>query len=260
MDLKTLIFQKEDHLALVTLNRPQAFNCLNEEMWSEMSLVQDQIENDDDVRAVVIRAAGDKFSAGIDISLLGKIDTRYILKNLTRMQNLYNRWEIMNPPVICAINGLCFGAGTELALACDIRIASGDAVFALQEVNFGLSPDMGGSQRLTRVVGTSQAKRIILACEKLDAGEALRIGLVDKLCDTPDDLAAEALSMARRIAEKPPVAVKFAKKAINVAMESSLQAGLLYEQAQSACCFRSDDLKEAVAAFFEKRKPQFKGE
>ncbi|MFZ5633445.1 MAG: enoyl-CoA hydratase/isomerase family protein [Bacillota bacterium] len=258
MDLRTLIYEKKGHVAVVTLNRPQAFNCLNEEMWSEMSLVQDQIENDDDVRAVVIRAAGDKFSAGIDISLLGKIDSQYILKNLLKMQNLYTRWENMAAPVICAVNGLCFGAGTELALACDIRIASKDAVFAMQEVNFGLSPDMGGSQRLTRLVGPSQAKRIILACEKVNAGEALRIGLVDKLCEN-GELVKDSLALAQRIAEKPPVAVKFAKKAINVAMESSLQAGLLYEQAQSAFCFSTEDIKEAVAAFFEKRKPNFKG-
>ena len=258
MDLNTLIYEKEGHVAVVTLNRPGALNCLNEEMWSEMSLVQDDIENDDHVRAVVIKAAGDKFSAGIDISLLGKINSQYILKNLLKMQNLYTRWETMAPPVICAVNGLCFGAGTELALACDIRIASRDAVFALQEVNFGLSPDMGGSQRLTRVVGPSQAKRIMLVCEKLDAQESLRIGLVDKLCENAD-LAGEAMNMAGKIAQKPPVAVRFGKKAINVAMESSLQAGLLYEQAQSAFCFSTEDMKEAVAAFFGKRKPEFKG-
>lgn len=258
MDLKTLIYEKEGHVAIVTLNRPEAFNCLNEEMWSEMSLVQDEIENDDDVRAVVIKAAGDKFSAGIDISLLGKVDSQHILKNLTRMQHLYTRWEMMNPPVICAVNGLCFGAGTELVLACDIRIASKDAVFALQEVNFGLSPDMGGSQRLTRMVGPGQAKRLILACEKINAEEALRIGLVEKLCDG-GELVDEAVSMARKISEKPPVAVKFAKKAINVAMESSLYAGLLFEQAQSAFCFSTGDIKEAAAAFFERRKPHFKG-
>lgn len=258
MDLKTLIYRKEGNIAVVTLNRPQAFNCLNEEMWNEMSLVQDEIEGDDDIRAVVIAAAGDKFSAGIDISLLGKIDSQYIMKNLIRMQNLYTRWEMIAAPVVCAINGLCFGAGTELALACDIRVASRDAVFAMQEVSFGLSPDMGGSQRLTRVVGPSQAKRIILACEKINAEEALRIGLVDKLCENAE-LEEQAVSMARKIAEKPPVAVKFAKKAINLAMESSLQAGLLYEQAQSAYCFSTEDIKEAVTAFFEKRKPAYKG-
>ncbi|MFZ5646771.1 MAG: enoyl-CoA hydratase/isomerase family protein [Bacillota bacterium] len=258
MDLKTLIYEKEGHVAVVTLNRPQSLNCLNEDMWAEMSLVQDEIENDDHIRAVVIKAAGDKFSAGIDISLLGKINSQFILKSLGKMQNLYTRWENMGPPVICAINGICFGAGTELALACDIRIASRDAVFALQEVNFGLSPDLGGSQRLTRTVGPSQAKRIILACEKIASEEAIRIGLVDKLCE-PGDLAGEAMSMAERIAGKPPVAVRFAKKAINLAMESSLQAGLLYEQAQSAFCFGTEDMKEAVMSFFEKRKPQFKG-
>lgn len=258
MDLKTLIYEKEDYVAVVTLNRPQAFNCLNEELWSEMSLVQDVIENDEDVRAVVIKAAGDKFSAGIDITLLGKINSRYIMKNLMKMQNLYTRWENMPAPVICAVNGICFGAGTELALACDIRIASRDSVFALQEVSFGLSPDMGGSQRLTRLVGPSQAKRIILACERLDGDEALRIGLIDKLCEN-GELERESMSLARRIAEKPPVAVKFAKKAINVAMESSLQAGLLFEQAQSAYCFSTEDIREAVSAFFEKRKPVFKG-
>ncbi|MFZ5596659.1 MAG: enoyl-CoA hydratase/isomerase family protein [Bacillota bacterium] len=258
MDLKTLIYEEDGHVAVVTLNRPKSLNCLNEELWGEMAVVQDRIEEDDNIRAVVIKAAGDKFCAGIDISLLGVINSQYILKNLLKMQNIYTRWETMSQPVICAVNGICFGAGTELILAGDIRIASRDAVFAMQEVNLGLAPDMGGTQRLTRTVGPSQAKRIILACEKIDAAEALRIGLVDIVCEN-GELEKEAMALATRIAEKPPVAVKFGKKAINIARESSLQAGLLYEQAQSAFCFGTEDIKEAVAAFFEKRKPQFKG-
>lgn len=258
MSEKTVLFEKQGPVALVTLNRPAALNCFNEEMWQEMEQVLGELEQDLSVRAVVLKAAGDKFSAGIDLSLLGSLDSDFIWRNLPCMQQLNNRWENLMQPVIAAVQGICFGAGTELVLACDIRLASTRAVFGIQEVQFGLSPDMGGSQRLTRVVGASQAKRLILTCDTIDAREALRIGLVDLVYE-PEELLPAALAMAEKIASRPPLAVRFAKKAINVAQESSLYAGLLFEQAQSIHCLGTQDKNEAVAAFFEKRLPQFKG-
>lgn len=223
-----------------------------------MEALQGIIESDDEVRAVVIKAAGDKFSAGIDVSLLGKINSNFIMKNLPRIQNVHNRWENLRQPVIAAVQGICFGAATELILSCDIRIASENAVLGIQEVNFGLAPDIGGTQRLTRTVGASQAKRLILACDTINAAEALRIGLVDLVCP-PGELQAKAMELAAKIASKPPVAVMFGKKAINLAREVSLQSGLMFEQAQSMFCMGTEDKNEAVSAFFEKRKPVFKG-
>lgn len=258
MELKNILFEKDGGVGLVTLNRPGSLNTFTEEMWQEMEFLQEQLAADEEVRVVVLTAAGDKFSAGIDISLLGKVNSNFIMKNLPRMQNINNRWESLRQPVIAAVRGICFGAATELILSCDIRISAEDGLFGIQEVSFGLSPDMGGSQRLPRAVGPSQAKRLILACETINAAEALRIGLVDEIC-SGEELLPRAFKLAKKIASKPPLAVMFAKKAINMAMESSLAAGLMFEQAQSMYCLGTEDKNEAVAAFFEKRKPNFKG-
>lgn len=161
-------------------------------------------------------------------------------------------------PVIASVHGLCYGSAMELILGCDIRIASRDARFSIPEVRFGLSPDMGGTVRLTRLVGVGQAKRLIIGCDEITAEEAFQIGLIEILVDR-EELEEKTMKMARRIANLPPVAVRFAKKGINVADESSVAAGLLFEQAQSTFCCGTEDQNEGIDAFFEKRKPVFKG-
>jgi enoyl-CoA hydratase len=186
------------------------------------------------------------------------VNSQFIIKNLSWLQSVYNRWEDFPVPVIAAIHGICYGSGTELILACDIRIAASNARIAIPEVRFGLSPDMGGTTRLPRLVGPGQAKRLILACEEVDAQEARAIGLVDVVVE-PGQLMERAIKMANRIAGMPPVAVRMAKKGINLAVESSRMAGLYFEQAQSTYCCGTEDQKEAIKAFFEKRKPVFNG-
>ncbi|SHN83873.1 Enoyl-CoA hydratase/isomerase [Desulfitobacterium chlororespirans DSM 11544] len=159
--------------------------------------------------------------------------------------------------MVAAVNGACYGSGFEMITACDIRLASADARFAIPETCFGLAPDMGGTQRLPRLVGPGQAKRLILACEEIDAQEALQMGFIELIEKNYEGLQARALKLAQQIANNPPWAVRFGKKAINAAADSSIAGGLLLEQIQSAFCCGTQDQNEAVAAFFEKRKPVF---
>lgn len=248
------LFTMEGPLAIVTLNRPDNLNCFSPEAWQEMNRIQDIIEADPGIRVVIINANGPHFSAGIDLKKLAQVDSAYIAANLHWLQRTYNRWQEMSPVILAAIQGVCYGSGFELILACDIRIAAADARFALPEVRFGLSPDMGGSTRLPRLVGPGQAKRLIIACEEIDATEAQNIGLVEIVIPR-EQLMERTLAMAHRICSQPPWAVRFAKKAINVATEASVQASLLFEQVQSIFCCGTEDQKKAIKDFFTKQKP-----
>jgi enoyl-CoA hydratase len=255
---ESFLFEKQGAVAVVTINRPQAMNTMTREAWEEMDLILRSLEDDEETRCILLAGAGKHFSAGIDLSVLGQSSSRHAMYHLHWLQSLYDRWDKLRQPVIAAINGVCIGSGVELILACDIRLAAANASFSIPEVQYGLSPDMGGSQRLARAVGLGQAKRLILGCERIKAEEALRIGLVEEVVDA-DKLMERAQELANIIAGKPPVAVMFAKKAINLAAESSMYAGLLYEQAQSIFCLGTEDKKEAITAFFEKRTPEFNG-
>lgn len=257
-EYKNLLVSKEGPIAILTINRADNFNTLGPEVWAEMEQAEREILAMEDLRAVVINAAGQHFSAGIDLKVLGTFNSEMVLKTVAWSQAVYSKWEEFPVPVIAAVQGLCYGSGTELILACDIRVAAKNARIAIPEVRFGLSPDMGGTTRLTKLVGSGQAKRMIIACEEVDAEEAKNIGLVEKVVET-EQLMEEAMKLARKIANQPPVAVKMAKKGINLAVESSRMAGLLFEQAQSVYCCGTRDQKEAVSAFFEKRKPTFEG-
>lgn len=256
--LDTFNLEKKGPVGIVSLNRPRAFNSFTMQMFEEMELMLRQIEDDHDLLCVVLTGRGQHFCAGIDISLLGETNSEWSLRNVYRLHTSLGRWENLNAPTIAAINGACIGGGLEFALTCDMRIAAQNAAFAAPEVSFGLSPDMGGSQRLPRVVGASQAKKLLLSGERIDAKEALRIGLVDEVVSS-EHLMERAMELANKISAQPPMAVRFAKKAVNLAMESSLQAGMLFEQVQSIFSLGTEDKREAAAAFLEKRAPQFKG-
>lgn len=253
-----LLLRKEENIATITLNRPQAFNVIGWELLEELEAFQKQIEKDSSVRAVVINANGENFSAGIDLKVLNQVNSNFVLEKLPWLQSVYSRWQEWNIPVIAAVQGLCYGSGVELILGCDIRVAAVNARFSIPEVRFGLSPDMGGTTRLTRLVGPGQAKRLIMGCEEIDAAEALRVGLVEIMVPR-EELASRTAKLAGRMAALPPIAIRFAKKGINLAAESSTAAGLLFEQAQSVYCCGSEDQSEAIQAFFEKRKPNFSG-
>ncbi|GAW28120.1 MULTISPECIES: enoyl-CoA hydratase/isomerase family protein [unclassified Carboxydocella] len=250
---KTLILEYLDNLALITLNRPAALNTINLDLLQEMEEIQQKLAQDPNLRAVMVQAAGPHFSAGIDLSLLAQVDASFVLQQVQRLQQIFQRWQQLTVPVIAAIQGVCFGSGLELVLACDLRIAAANARFALPEVRFGLAPDLGGTSRLTKLVGAGQAKRLLLTCEEIDAQEAKTIGLVEKVVPEAE-LEKAALGWAQAIASFPPAGLRFAKQGVQVAQEASLAAALLFEQAQSVYCCGTQEQKEAIAAFFRKQK------
>lgn len=252
---KYLKYDKQDTVGVLTINTPP-LNIVGYEFFQELGTYQEMIEKDKSVRALVINAVGDHFSAGIDLKYLKGASSKYVLDNILFLQRLYGRWQEWAIPVIAAVHGMCIGSAVELIAGCDLRVAADNAKFSLPEVNFGLSPDMGGTTRITKLVGPAQAKRLIMLCEEVDAVEALRIGLVEYVVPA-EKLTEKALKLARRMASSPPAAVGFAKKGINLAMDSSVAAGLLFEQAQSTYCCGTSDQKEAISAFLEKRKPKF---
>ena len=255
---KYLTYAKDAKVGIITLDNPQGWNVVGLEFLNELEDIQKEISRDRDLGAIMIKANGDNFSAGIDLKFLKGVSSEYVQDNLAWLQNLYSFWQQLPIPVLAAVQGLCYGSGTELILGCDIRIAADDARFSIPEVRFGLAPDMGGTTRLTHLVGIGQAKRLILGCEEIDAAEALRIGLIEIMV-SKEELTERALKLAHKMANFPSAGMRFAKKGINLANESSVEAGLLFEQAQSTFCCGTEDLHEAISAFLEKRKPVFKG-
>ncbi len=257
-EYKHLLIGKEGKIATVTINRAEYFNTMGPDVWVEILQAAQEISAMENLGAVVISAKGEHFSAGIDLKQLNTFNSEQVMNTAPWAQTVYSIWEDFQVPVVAAIQGLCYGSAVEWILACDIRIASTNARFSIPEVRFGLAPDMGGTTRMTKLIGAGQAKRMIMACDEIDAAEAKSIGLVEVVTE-PEDLMKTAMKYANKMADLPPVAIKFAKKGINLAAESSVRAGLLFEQAQTTYCCGTEDQKEAIAAFFEKRKPVFKG-
>lgn len=250
-------YTKEDTIGIVTLCNPKGFNLVaGEPFFRELYEIQEIIEQDKSLRGIVINAEGEHFTAGVDLSILAQSDSQWIMNHLVWLQRLYSRWQEFPFPVVAAIQGICYGSGVELILGCDIRIAADNARFSIPEVKFGLAPDMGGTAKLTQLVGIGQAKRLILGCDEIDAQEALRIGLIEILVKK-EELNEKAMKMAQKMANLPPGAIRFAKKGINLANESSLAASLLFEEVQSTYCCGTQDQNEGISAFFEKRKPVF---
>jgi enoyl-CoA hydratase len=246
-----------DSVGIITFNDPKGYNFITWKLIEEIGLIQDQISTDNELRAVILQSDGKHFSAGINFADLKLLDSTMVMRGLPANQRIFSRWQELNVPVIAAVNGLCFGIATELILGCDIRIASDDAQFSIQEVRFGLSPDHGGTTRLTHLVGTGQAKRMIMNCEQINSAEAKTIGLVETVVAN-NDLHDYAMKMARNMCNFPPAGLCFAKKGINLAAESSVASGLFFEQAQATYCCGTDDQKEAINAYIEKRKPVYK--
>lgn len=255
---KHLAFNKDGKIGIITLDNAKGFNLVGTDFLYELEEIQKEILADRDLGGIVINANGDHFSAGIDLKFLKGVSSQFIMNNLVWLQNLYSFWQELPIPVIAAVHGFCYGSATELILGCDIRIAADNARFSIPEVRFGLSPDMGGTTRLTHLVGIGQAKRLIMGCEEIDAEEALRIGLIEILVKQ-EELNNRAMKLANTMANFPPAAIRFAKKGINLANESSVETGLLFEQVQSTYCCGTEDLREGVTAFLEKRNPVFKG-
>ena len=255
---ETILLERRGRVALITINRPEKRNALNIQTRTEGAAILDELRADDSVRVAVFTGAGDKaFIAGADIAEF--IDRTAITQREVMLdRGLFNSIDSFPKPVIAMVNGYCLGGGCELALACDLRIASDKASFGQPEINLGIIPGGGGTQRLTRLVGEGKAMELILTGEIIDAQTALLIGLVNHVVPA-DQLEAKTMEIANRIAEKSPIALRLAKEAIKVASRSNLDEGLRREVDLFALSFSSEDKEEGVSAFLEKRKPEFKG-
>jgi len=255
---ETILVERRGSVAIITINRPEKRNALNIQTRAEGAAVLDVLRADDAVRVVVFTGAGDKaFIAGADIAEFAD-RTAITQREVMLERGLFNAIDTFPKPVIAMVNGYCLGGGCELALACDIRIASDKASFGQPEINLGIIPGGGGTQRLTRLVGEGKAMELILTGAIIDAQTALTLGLVNHVVPA-EQLETKTMEIANRIAEKSPIALRLAKEAIKLASRSNLDEGLRREVDLFALCFSSADKDEGVKAFLEKRKPEFKG-
>jgi enoyl-CoA hydratase len=246
-----------DGVALVTLDRPEVLNALDYRTLGELTDALEELDGDESVRCVVITGAGDRaFAAGADIKEMA--DATPITLSVA---NNFARWERIRRirvPIIAAVRGFALGGGSELAMACDMVVAADDATFGQPEIKIGIIPGAGGTQRMTRALGKAKAMELILTGRNLSAKEAYERGLVSQVVAREETLN-EALKLAAEVASMPPLAVRAAKEAVNRAHELSLEAGLEFERRNFFMLFASDDQKEGMAAFVEKRKPTWKG-
>lgn len=255
---ETITVEKVGEVAIITINRPDKLNALSSKVHREGVEALDELRNDDSIRVVVITGAGEKsFIAGADISEFeGK--TPVTQRATFHQRTLFNSIDTFPKPIIAMVNGFCLGGGNELALACDIRICSENAKFSQPEINLGIIPGGGGTQRLTRLVGEGRSMEICLTGDMIDAETAYRFGLVNHVYPA-DQLREETLKLAAKIAEKAPIALQLVKEAVKFASRSNLDEGLRREVDLFAVCFSTEDKVEGVSAFLEKRKPEFKG-
>lgn len=255
---ENILIEKRDKVAIITINRPDKLNALNSKVHQEGVSALEELRKDESIRVVVITGAGGKsFIAGADISEFAG-QTPVTQRNLFHEKTLFNSVDNFPKPVIAMINGFCLGGGNELALACDIRVASENARFAQPEINLGIICGGGGTQRLTRLIGEGRAMEMILTGDMIDAQKALNYGLVNHVF-TSEELETKTLELAAKIAEKAPVALQMSKEAVKFASRSNLDEGLRREVDLFAICFSTEDKTEGVSAFLEKRKPNFKG-
>lgn len=259
MEFKTIELAIEDGVATITLNRPEVLNAINWDLVRELEEAVNQVRKDDTVRVVVITGAGEKaFAAGADIHELKEMNAVEVLDFVQQVQRIYNRIERMPKPIIAAVNGYALGGGLELMMACDIVYASERAKLGLPEINLGIIPGAGGTQRLPRLIGGKRAKELLFTGEMIDAQEALRIGLVNKVIPH-DQLRSEVKKLCEKIKAKSPVALRAAKEAVEEGYDLDLVKGLAIEAKAIAICFSTEDSKEGLTAYLEKRKPVFKG-
>jgi enoyl-CoA hydratase len=258
MAYETLLIEKEGSVAIVKINRPPV-NSLNATAYSELYDAFCQLEKDESVNAILLTGAGEKaFAAGLDIKdVAGKSIPKYLEFARTSRMTV-DKVATVDKPTVAAVFGFTFGGGCELALACDLRIAATDASIGCPEVNLGIIPGSGGTQRLTRLVGMTKAKEMLLLGDAVNGDEAYRIGLVNKVVPK-EKLMEEAMAVAKRLAEKPKVAVSLIKTSINTGADMGLPAAISFENECFTVAYVSEDGREGMAAFAEKRKPDYKG-
>ena len=245
-----LIVEKQDNICTVKINNPEALNALNSTILKELDAAFTAIGEDDSVDVVILTGEGRSFVAGADISVEGKAFGELGAA-------VFRKIELLNKVVIAGVNGFALGGGCELAMACDIRIASVKAKFGQPEVGLGITPGFSGTQRLPRIVGLGKAKELIYTADVIVAEEAYRIGLVNKVVE-PEALMDECMAMAKKIVAKAPLAVRYAKEAINRGVETDIDTGISIESDLFGLCFSTEDQKEGMQAFLGKRGAEFK--
>ena len=251
-----LLVEREGHVAVVRLNRPQALNALNAALMSELADALEGFDDDDEVRCTVLAGDERAFAAGADIKEMAGASA---IEMLTRQRFAqWDRIRKLRKPLIAAVSGFCLGGGNELAMTCDMIVASETARFGQPEINIGVIPGAGGTQRLTRAIGKARTMEIVLTGRPITAREAYALGLVNKVVPVEAYLE-EAKALAREIATKPPLAVQLGKDAVLKAFDTTIEQGLDYERKNFYLLFASEDMREGMAAFVEKRKPEFKG-
>ena len=258
MSYNNLLYDKEDGIGIVTINRPKLLNALNGEVHAELYKIFQEIEDDPGVRVVILTGSGERaFVAGADIAEMQLQSSLEIGSFIGTGRKAFDRIYSLSKPVIAAVNGFALGGGCELAMCCDVIIASENAKFGQPEINLGIIPGAGGTQRLARLIGMTRAKELIYTGDIIDAKTAFMIGLVNKVVP-PDSLMTEAKGLAQKLLGKSSIALSLAKKAINTGADMGLPSGLDLEAQCFARCFATEDQKEGMKAFLEKRKPQFK--
>ena len=260
------IAETDGHVAWLTLNRPKKRNTMGTAFFKELSAYLDQFDQDADIRAIVIKAEGKSFTAGTDLTEVGSLlsgkaadqreETR---KAISALQAGFTKIEQCRKPVIAAIHSHCIGGGIDLISACDIRLATQDAIFSIRETRMGIIADLGTLQRLPYIIGHGWFRELALTGRDFTAEEALQMGLITRICENREALYSEARKLAGLIAECPPLTVQGTKEVILHSRDHGVDAGLQYVAQKNAAALPSEDVVEAVAAFMEKRKPVFKG-
>lgn len=257
MEYKNIIITKESGYAIVQFNRPEVLNAINVQLMAELVDALESLDKDDDVRCFVLTGNEKAFAAGADIKEMADASAIEML-----LRDQFARWDRIRKikkPLIAAVSGFALGGGCELAMTCDMIIASESAKFGQPEINIGVMPGAGGTQRLTRAVGKAKAMEIVLTGKTITAEEALQWGLVNKVVPVEYCLQ-EAKNLAKDVASKPPIAVRLAKEAVLKAFDTTIEGGLEYERRNFYLLFASNDQKEGMKAFVEKRKPDWKGQ
>ncbi|MDR3230716.1 MAG: enoyl-CoA hydratase/isomerase family protein [Synergistaceae bacterium] len=257
MEFKDIIYEVRDRIAFITINRPKALNALLMNTKKELGDAIDAVAADDNVLGVIITGNGRAFCAGTDISEI-PVDEAGIRAMSKKAHILFNKFDELGKPIIAAVNGYALGGGSELVLACDIVIASSKAKFGMPEIDLGVNCCYGGTQRLPRLVGTMVAKEMLFTGKQLSAEEAKALGMVNRVVEHAEVLA-EAEKLMKEIIGKAPIAVKYNKYLINRGMDKTFPDALDYEEEISGIVFTTEDAKEGLKAFLEKRKPVFRG-
>jgi enoyl-CoA hydratase len=257
MKYQNLEVSREGHVGLIKINRPEALNALNSLTFDELSHALDQFNQDESVRSVIITGQGKAFVAGADIAELRDMDAFQSRRFSQKGQRVFDQIEALGKPVIAAVNGFCLGGGCELAMACDIRVASERARFGQPEVNLGTTPGFAGTQRLPRLVGEGRAKELLMTGDIIDAQTACAYGLVNKVVEA-DTLMDQVMALAEKINSKGPLAISMVKSVVHKGLQVDLTSGSAMESDAFGLCFASGQAPEGMTAFLEKREPDWK--